>query len=410
MPFSSTAFQNPPPKLYAWSAANIEPSSSSSPPLPENPKGSRGREIFIVGGGNIGRLFAVSLARLPSSPSVTLVLNSFEKLKDYTSSGIRIVTPPSANFTSAPISLEYWTTNPPPSGPIRHPPPLLETVIVATKVTDAVEATLNLRGHLGARSVVAMAQNGFCPFWSPGGEEILERGWGSVGDAPTFMACVVSHGLYADAALSGTSVHASVGDVLFGPVSSESTVPEDSSCSYLTDSLLRAPLLNAKAIAPTTLWLSQLEKLVYNSTINPLTALLRCPNGALISTPTRSLVIDNLLTETSQILQPFIKHRNPFPSSETLISPASFSQRSLRAKLQSFIPRVARNRSSMLQHVTAGQPTEIRAFNGWLVDRAAELDPGFEPVLHRRLVWFVEGAGPDDEPWDDEVLRRRLLS
>ncbi|RCI10973.1 hypothetical protein L249_5298, partial [Ophiocordyceps polyrhachis-furcata BCC 54312] len=416
----------PPPKLYAWTAANIDPSSPPPPPIP-SPEPEQGEctsssppPIFIIGGGNIGRLFAASLARLPSRPRVTVVLRSRQQLRDYVSSsrGIQLVTPTSSSCpshdmvapTSPSISLESWSEIPPPTGPIRQIPDL-KTVIVATKVTDAVDATLSLRRYLGPRSVVAMAQNGFCPFWPPQGDEYLARGWGDKTNAPSFMACVVSHGLYADPARPvGTSVHAAVGDVIFGP-------------DYLTRSLLSAPMLNAKAVSPCRLWLSQLEKLVYNSTINPLTALLRCPNGSLVSTPTRSQVVDKVLAETSHILLTFIAHRNPFfsrppPLAEESADPtlgpdrvsssslsSFFSAGNLRASLEAFIPRVASNRSSMLQHVLAGLPTEVRAFNGWLVDRAAELDPAFEPTLHRRLVRLVDMAKPDDAPCDDDMLR-----
>ncbi|RDA90434.1 hypothetical protein CP533_5247, partial [Ophiocordyceps camponoti-saundersi (nom. inval.)] len=405
--------------LYAWTKANLSPHPSTPQQPPSTSTStSTSPSIYILGAGNIGRLFATSLAALPSKPTVTLVVRTPAQLQTYLSSpGIQLVKPsnspsnspsPSPNHTSQ-ITLESWTETPPQTGPIHQIPPL-KNLIIATKITNASDATLSLRRYLTRDSTIAMAQNGICPFWPPQGNDLLIRGWGSVEEAPTIMACVVSHGLYADPSRgAGTSVHAALGDVVFGPVCgaalSEPSIAEE---SFLARCLVSAEVLDAKTVCPTTLWLSQLEKLVYNSTINPLTALIRCPNGALLTTETRRQVVDKLLCETSLILRTFIAHRAPLHLPNTT---PSFSAADLRARLEAFIPRVGPNRSSMLQHVVAGVPTEIRAFNGWLVDRAAELGlgSGSKPVLHRKLVNFVEKAKPDDEPWDDDMLRRMLL-
>ncbi|KAJ2973351.1 hypothetical protein NQ176_g6657 [Zarea fungicola] len=56
--------------------------------------------------------------------------------------------------------------------------------------------------------------------------------------------------------------------------------------------------------------------------------------------------------------------------------------------------RVKDNKSSMLQDVEAGKPTtEIRDFNGWLVDMAeyvGEAEHGIDVTAHRKVIDLVE--------------------
>lgn len=45
----------------------------------------------------------------------------------------------------------------------------------------------------------------------------------------------------------------------------------------------------------------------------------------------------------------------------------------------------------MVYAVDRGKPTEIRDFNGWLVDMAAFLDQRLDVSTHRTLIELVEG-------------------
>ncbi|PHH68467.1 hypothetical protein CDD83_6085 [Cordyceps sp. RAO-2017] len=75
--------------------------------------------------------------------------------------------------------------------------------------------------------------------------------------------------------------------------------------------------------------------------------------------------------------------------------------------MHAFGARVAANSSSMLQDVRAGRPTEVRDFNGWLVDTAAFLDPAgrLDTSAHQAIVRLVEAG----EPLTEADLARHLL-
>ena len=93
-------------------------------------------------------------------------------------------------------------------------------------------------------------------------------------------------------------------------------------------------------------------KLVINSAINPLTALLQIPNGELLNRPTARALMRALAEETASIAKaekvklPF---ENPGDAAEDVAQ------------------RTAANQSSMLQDVLRGAPTEINAICGAVV-------------------------------------------
>ena len=96
-------------------------------------------------------------------------------------------------------------------------------------------------------------------------------------------------------------------------------------------------------------------KLVINSAINPLTALLRVPNGELLERPSAREMMRELAGETARVAAaeaidlPF---RDPAAAAEEVAS------------------KTASNRSSMLQDILRGAPTEIDAICGAIVNIA----------------------------------------
>ena len=121
------------------------------------------------------------------------------------------------------------------------------------------------------------------------------------------------------------------------------------------------------------------EKLLVNVGINPLTALLRVPNGALPE----------------------------LPEAWDLALAAAFEARAVaraaginltvdpEARLRQVCVATAANRSSMLQDVLAGRPTEIEALNGQVSARGAALGvPTPVNDLLTRLLRALGQAGP----------------
>ncbi|KAF3353428.1 26S proteasome regulatory subunit rpn2 [Verticillium dahliae VDG1] len=370
------------PKLFAWTPANISSrtqalsqtraSGSQVPTASE-----KTRRIFVLGVGNLGVLFATSLAKLAPRPPITLVVHRKELLEQWASDPSLKISRNGVSERMTGFDIEWWTDQKPDHGVVKH-------------VADG--------------GAIPNLVNGMCKLWPPHGRAYTSHRYASR-PPPSWLACVTTHGVTSRGRY--TSEHASVADLKIGSVLSGPRGGPSS--TYLAEQLARAPFLHGQQVMRAELWTLQLEKLVVNCIINPLTALLRCKNGYLFEKPEGPLMrlIDVLLAEASAVLQQVIQH----PSSDAILDDAQnttsvndrqmllerFSQTQLKQMLLVVGHKVRDNTSSMLQDVRAGRQTEIQDFNGWLVDMAAFLDPGLDTSNHELLIELVENGVDVDE-------------
>lgn len=447
-----------PPKLFAWSPANISPATAArfgGDALNGNHQEGRGdaaignsatnsdQRVFIVGPGNIGRLYASYMVQHPSPLPITLVVHRRELLSQWASSeGIGLVDLGSGKvLKSKRFNVEWWTETRPQYGPVREVADgqKLRNVFISTKATAGLAEADRLRRYLGRSSSVVFAQNGVCKLWPPHGPLYVAYRY-QADDTPTFSACVVNHGV----ASAGPflSIHAAPADAFIGPVFRASDPPlpmlqqrrqhKPSLDNSFNRYISTTPLLNTKRVSQGELWLLQLEKLVANAAINPLTTLLRCKTGLLFTSydaqDPLTRVLDKLLCQTSAVIQSLINHDaslhvitsyaeqiHQFGSGsdnfhENLAKiriklTQRFSQPILKCKLYAFGLKIGEHRSSMLQDAEAGRKTEIRDFNGWVVDMAHFLGTDLDVSIHRDLIGLIERC----EILDKEELARRLL-
>lgn len=125
---------------------------------------------------------------------------------------------------------------------------------------------------------------------------------------------------------------------------------------------LSATPLNPTILKYTDLLPKLLHKVVLNSIVNPLTALLSVPNGSLASSPSALALIHSLANEAAQIMaavQPNLPH---------LADPKRIVQ-----DLLSLAAATASNRSSMLQDLDAGRETEIDFISGYVVEMGKQV-------------------------------------
>ncbi|KAJ9134453.1 6-phosphogluconate dehydrogenase C-terminal domain-like protein [Pleurostoma richardsiae] len=405
--------QTPAPKLYAWRPENLSEASKDECHGRDSPLTRKAasledrRRIYVLGLGNLGRLFATALAKLPSPPPITLVVHRRALLEDWARHpGIELTTPSGADLSAPPsaFDIEWWTEEPPPSGPVREVADggIVRNLIVATKAPAAVPQVDRLRRYLDEGSSVLFVQNGVSRLWPPQGTVYSEARY-VAGRCPSWLLGVTMHGVYSLGPFR--SVFASPADVVVGPVAL-SEEAEHGPGNYLTEQVLAAPYLAGRAVPRAQVWMMQLEKLVINSVINPLTAVLRCRNGVLFADPSgeAARVMDMLLEETSRVLQSLVRDESTQeilrsdPTAEIGTTTTVHQQdlldrlsiQKLRAMLHQVGDKVKDNYSSMYQDATAGKDTEIREFNGWLVETAKYLDSGLDVTCHKTLIDLVE--------------------
>jgi 2-dehydropantoate 2-reductase len=120
-------------------------------------------------------------------------------------------------------------------------------------------------------------------------------------------------------------------------------------------------------------------KLVINAAVNPLTALLRVPNGELLERPAARELMGTVAREAAAVAQA-LNIRLPYPDP--------------LATVMAVAQRTAANRSSMLQDVLRGAPSEIDAICGSIV-RAGERS-GVDTPVCRTLWQLVEALTAKD--------------
>ena len=120
----------------------------------------------------------------------------------------------------------------------------------------------------------------------------------------------------------------------------------------------------------TVLW----EKLVINVGINPLTALLRVPNGVLLQLPEAWEVAVAAALEAQAVAQAAGLSLSGDPA----------------ARLRQVCANTAANHSSMLQDILAGRPTEIEALNAQVTTRGRAL--GLPTPVNDLLTRLISAA------------------
>ena len=415
-----------------------EPHSFESKPIEENAlpavkdEEPHTRRVHILGLGSIGTLVAHSLRCLPNPPPITLMLHRQSMYDIFIKSGrvVRLINKQSEvndEQTGYDVDLleldeeerPRWKFTPDrPRGPNDTPTNPIEpgevlpsgenyisTLIVTVKGPATVGAMQSIKHRVNSSSTICFMQNGL------GQIDLLNNQvFTDPETRPTYMLGIVSHGAY----MSGefTVIHAGFGSVALGihrdpdrfPLpqkSSASNLPQLSeaekkkfyptdkdlfsniSSRYMLRTLTRSPVLACAAFPYLDLLQLQLEKLSANAVMNPITALLNVPNGALLHNNSLSMVHRLLLAEISLV----IRH---LPELEGIPNVRKrFSAQRLEHLLLGVTSRTAQNSSSMREDVRFAKQTEIDFINGYIVRRGEE--QGIKCALNFMLMHLVRG-------------------
>lgn len=268
------------------------------------------RPVYVLGAGALGSLLGALLSRCTS---VELLAREAHADAIQRQGGLRLsVTAPGLY----PLKVS----------PRLHRPPPDALVLVTVKAFD-LEAMLSaLAPRLDSSHLVVVLQNGL------GIRDLATRTLGRpVVRAVTFMAAAFEAPGHVAFNARGKTYLPGCGEVL---------------------ELWRSSGMPAEAVDDigTYVW----RKLAINAVINPLSALLRVPNGELLGLPE---VARGLVQEVVQVAN---QAGQTLDAAETL------------AKVEASMRQTARNTSSMLQDLRAGRRTEIDWINGAIVRLADE--------------------------------------
>ena len=211
-----------------------------------------------------------------------------------------------------------------------------DVIVVAVKAYDTAEAARLLRPFVDSALFLSL-QNGL------GNEETLAASGARV------LGGVTNQGItYVG---PGRIHHAGAGDTYIGPFQGTRQADADEVVAAFQDSGL--PSQSVRDIRA-ALWL----KAIVNACINPVTALLRTPNGYVLETRATEQIVRDVVREGVEVAGGY----------EVALEPDAVFEH-----VASVVRGTAENRSSMLQDLDRGRRTEIDAINGAIARLGQEI-------------------------------------
>lgn len=387
------------------------------------------RRIHLLGTGSIGTLVAHSLRILPNPPPITILLHRPEMYDDF-KAGSRIVrlvnkmTEINDEQTGYDVDVKdnhegkiYWRHIAHNVGERRTPLNEIKeeellpsgelyiyTLIVTVKGPSTVAALRSVKHRVDGRTTILLMQNGMGQI-----DELNSQVFTDPATRPTYMLGIISHGAYMQGPFA--VVHAGFGSVALGihrdtdkyplpPTDNHintSNLPEEDrktmfpsdrdlysnmSSRYLLRTLTRSTVLTCAAYPYLDLFQLQLEKLVSNCVLNPLTALLDVQNGSMLDNPPLTRVQRLLIAEISLVIR-------GMPELEGIPNARMrFSATRLEALFRGISQKTARNSSSMREDIRNVKYPEIDYINGYIVRRGEE--QGIKCVLNYMIMQLIK--------------------
>jgi 2-dehydropantoate 2-reductase len=357
--------------------------------------------IHILGMGAVGKYIAHTLAGISHAPPITLLMHRPLMIQQWHEEGavIRLVKNGNVHVqsgfhveSSAPFQRENSQQRFPGFGEnLQHsaepPNSVIDTLIVTTDPNTTPVALSAVKHRLRSSSTIFLVQDGL------GIVQTLNRMVFPDSDRrPTYVLGSISHKIMSteykftiEERESGVISCAKLPHVSAkkferqGHIIRRKDFSWSQQARHLVATLARTPDFHTKPLGHKSFYLVQLEKLAVGAVIGPLTVAFDCFNDQLLYNYNITLMMKFLLKEISQII-------GSLPELASLPNArASFSAERLEWIVMSTIKRTGHNVSSMLQHVRAGERTDIEFYTGYLIYRAAELGiacPGNHMLLH----------------------------
>ncbi|HUF00482.1 MAG TPA: 2-dehydropantoate 2-reductase [Anaerolineales bacterium] len=276
------------------------------------------KNILIVGTGALATLFAARLAQ--AKYQITMLGSWKAGLDALRRDGARLVDPDGNQHQFEVQALD----NPSECRGIKH-------ALVLVKAWQTERAAQQLKESLAQDGLAVTLQNGL------GNRETLAQSLG--------MGRVALGITTTGATLLGPGLVRASGEGIISMERNQALSP--------IEAALRSAKFNVNVVddAQSLIW----GKLVINAAINPLTALLRVPNGKLLERPAAREMMKALAQEAAQVAY---AEKIPLPFSDPV------------AAAEEVALKTAGNHSSMLQDILRGAPTEIDAICGAVVNAA----------------------------------------
>lgn len=306
--------------------------------------------VKVLGAGAMGSLVAHELAKI-GKVAPTLLFKSKQRLDLYLQEGskITVVRPDSGTMDTSVAKIDGALAPNPERNHER-----IENLVVSTKTYATVHALSPYVPYLDENSNLLILQNGM------GMVDTLKRKfWQDSQNIPAFYEAISSHGAFK---LTPNVVnHVGYGKLTIAPAFGNKTALEEP--PLMVQALLDCDKLNVSYVSQDEMLLTQMEKLVVNACINPLSALLDCFNGDLMLGVQVVPIMKRVIQEAVGCFRAeFDTQLSAISGSSTVLDPDHLLNTVLEV-----CKATSQNSSSMREDVRRMQTTEIDSINGYLV-------------------------------------------
>ena len=392
---------------YPISAHSVVPELELEP--------AESKKIHVLGSGAVGKFLAHHMAELPFAPSITLLLHRPLLMQTWHDEGaaIRLLSHDGDLKVSNAFNIESSVAPDDDKDNIRRlerlrfgteleisalqPSETIDSLLVTTEPRMMIPALKSIKHRLRPESTVCIIADGLGLI-----EQVNAEVFPDPYSRPHYMTGSISHVLqptdrkFSVIQRSAGAIRLSMPqqdrgqtakvvsqdtDQLVRRIGYEQSWPNTARLIFLT--LCRQPQLNAMGLAQSDWLKSQLERLLINSILGPLTVMFDCSNDQLLYNYHANLIMIKLLGELCHVVQSFpeLSHK----------AKQSFNNVTMQHQVLSVISRTGRNHTAMLRDVRTGERTDIDYFNGYLLKRAKAM--GVHCPLNEMLVSMVKAKG-----------------
>lgn len=303
---------------------------------------------------------------------VTYMLRNARRLEDF-KAGKMVVNRVENSHVSTTVSTAQCATVEQVKGDITD-------LVVATKAYQTVEALAPYVQKLSSNSNILFIHNGMGVI-----EECVARHWPNGKRRPRIYKAIVTHGAYKT--LPSVINHVGLGRMVMAdigtkiePINQEKrpNIPQ------FIEKMCQIRHLNASVVDYRRFLMEEIDKLVVNACVNPMTALMDCLNGDLLKSDKVLNIFDSIIWETlTAVKKEYLVELRAIPEASMLLD----QQRLLQVVLD--VIRVTKeNSSSMREDVRSLNKTEIDYINGYVVGLGRK--HGVNAHTNRMLVNMVK--------------------
>lgn len=310
--------------------------------------------VYVLGAGAMGSLVAHEIA-LGGRLAPTLLLKSKHRLDAFhkESSTLTVVRPLGSESVSSKVKLNALVGPPVgKDGKMAH----IDNLIISTKTYATFSALKPYLANISKDTNVLILQNGMGMV-----SALKNQFWPGPHHMPNIYQAISTHGAYK---LTPTNIHhVGLGSLAISHIPeafrAETTSRE---LPELVQAVLHAPALNSSYKPYDEFLLIQMEKLVVNACLNPLTAVLDCYNGELLNGKQAVQIMKRVVKECVDCF------RAEYPQLEEIpISSTYLDYDRLLATVMDICKLTSQNSSSMREDLRSLNTTEIEWINGYIV-------------------------------------------